>query len=148
MICPFCQKSETKVTDKRDANGMTRRRRECNGCEKRFTTYERVELLNLFVVKKNGAKEIFDSEKIRKGMFRACEKRGISDEKIGETISLIESKLRNYKSNEVPSAVVGELVMKHLMRLDKVAYIRFASVYREFADITSFQDEVKQLLKK
>ena len=148
VICPFCQKSDTKVIDKRDAENTTRRRRECLNCEKRFTTYERVELLNLYVLKKDGARELFDRVKIKKGMMKACEKRGISEDRVDEAVSFVEARLRNHKTNEVPCALVGELVMKQLKKLDKVAYIRFASVYREFADITSFQEEIKHLLSK
>ncbi len=148
MLCPFCQKSDTKVVDKRDASNTIRRRRECLGCDKRFTTYERVEMLNLYVLKKNGARELFDHLKVKAGIVKACEKRNLSEDRIDEAVSMIEAKLRNHKSNEVDSKFVGELVMNQLKKLDKVAYIRFASVYREFADITSFQEEIKGLLKK
>ena len=148
MICPFCRHEELKVIDKRDSNDAIRRRRECLSCGKRFTTYEHIELLNLYVVKKSGAREVFDREKIRKGMLKACEKRDIPLEDIEAAVSSIEAKIRSQESKEISSSLIGELVMKHLKRLDKVAYIRFASVYREFADITSFQDELKQLLKK
>lgn len=138
----------TKVIDKRDINDNIRRRRECLECGKRFTTYERIEMLNLYVIKKNGSREVFDAEKLRKGLMRACEKRGISLERIEQAVSSIESSLRTQKTNEIPSKLVGELAMRQLKKLDKVAYIRFASVYREFADVTSFQDEIKQLLKR
>jgi len=148
MLCPFCRKSVTRVIDKRDINDNIRRRRECLECNKRFTTYERIEMLNLYVTKKNGSREIFDADKLRKGLMRACEKRSIVSERIEEAISTIESELRTQKTNEVTSKLVGELAMEQLKKLDKVAYIRFASVYREFADVTSFQEEIKQLLKK
>ncbi len=148
MLCPFCQKIDTKVVDKRDSSSAIRRRRECLGCGKRFTTYEHVELLNLYVVKKNGSREVFDPEKIKKGMLKACEKRDILIEEVESAVSCIESKIRSHETKEISSSLIGDLVMKHLKRLDKVAYIRFASVYREFTDITSFQEELKQLLKK
>jgi len=148
MLCPFCRKSLTKVIDKRDINDSIRRRRECLECGKRFTTYERIEMLNLYVIKKNGSREVFDADKLRKGLMRACEKRGISMERIEAAVSSIESNLRTQKTNEVQSKLVGELAMRQLKKLDKVAYVRFASVYREFADVTSFQDEIKQLLKR
>lgn len=148
MLCPFCNHPETKVMDKRDAKDSTRRRRECLACEKRFTTYERMEMLNLHVVKKGGERQLFDRDKIKRGILKACEKRNIPADRIEEAVNNVELKLRAYKTNEVPSKAVGEFVMRELKKLDKVAYIRFASVYREFADITSFQDEIRGLLKK
>lgn len=150
MKCPYCGAEETKVVDKREASDLavTRRRRECLKCGKRFTTYERVELLDLMVVKKDGKREQFSREKLEKGILRACEKRPISQEKIEKLINEIEAKIRNEDTTEVESKFIGELVMRKLKSLDKVAYIRFASVYQEFGDIESFQEELKKLTKK
>jgi len=135
--------------DKRETedSNVTRRRRECLKCEKRFTTYERVETLDLTVVKKNGKRENFDRHKLMAGLLRACEKRPIPREKIEKVADDIESKLRVHKETEVDSSFIGELVMKKLKKLDKVAYIRFASVYREFADLDSFKEEMEKLIK-
>jgi transcriptional repressor NrdR len=141
---------ETKVLDSRDAEDLavTRRRRECEKCEKRFTTYERVEFLDLVVRKKDGKTEPFDRKKIEGGILKACEKRPVSREKIDEIVDEIERDLRKKESTEIPTVEVGEMVIEKLKKLDKVAYIRFASVYREFADLTEFESEVKKLLKK
>jgi transcriptional repressor NrdR len=125
---------------------MTRRRRECLKCEKRFTTYERIET-DLRVIKKDGRREQFDREKLKRGIVKACEKRQISDEMIETMVSKIEVTLKNKDSAEIPSSVIGELVSKELKKIDKVAYIRFASVYRDFDTVESFHDEVKKLLK-
>jgi transcriptional repressor NrdR len=146
MKCPYCSSLETKVVDKRDANEKTiRRRRECLKCGKRFTTYERIESFDLIIIKKNGNRERFDRQKLKIGILKACEKRPISNETIERIVDEIETDLRNKDDVEIPSRVVGELVMKKLKRLDKVAYIRFASVYREFADLESFERELKRL---
>ncbi len=148
MQCPFCAHPETKVTETRETSEeVTRRRRECLRCEKRFTTYERVEL-NLAVIKKNGTHEAFDRAKVKSGIVKACEKRPINQERIEQAVDEIETKLRNKGRNEISSHDVGEEVMKSLRRLDQVAYVRFASVYREFADLTSFQNELKNLMVK
>jgi len=149
MKCPYCGNTETDVVDSRDAEDLAavRRRRECMKCEKRFTTYERVESVELVVVKKDGRREPFDREKLKAGLVRACEKRPVPHEKIEQTVEEIEMELRKKDTKEVPSSVVGELVMKKLKKLDKVAYIRFASVYREFADVEDFRKELKELLK-
>ncbi|OGJ21126.1 transcriptional regulator NrdR [Candidatus Pacearchaeota archaeon RBG_13_36_9] len=145
MRCIFCE-GETKVTDKRDSQGETRRRRECLKCKKRFTTYERVEEPNFIVIKKDKSREPFSREKLRMGIEKACEKRPIETEKIDSMVSEIERKIRNkIKGKEVESSVIGELVMKELKKVDKVAYIRFASVYREFKDITDFKREIKEV---
>lgn len=138
------------MLDKRDVedSAVVRRRRECQKCEKRFTTYEHVELEDLWVVKKNGKRERFDRQKLRSGMLKACEKRPIPAEKIDKAISDIEAALRKKNDREVASEAIGQLVMSRLKRLDKVAYIRFASVYREFTDLDTFKDEVDRLLKK
>ncbi len=150
MKCPYCRNPETKVTDKRDddESGITRRRRECLKCEKRFTTYERVEDIELVVVKKDGRREQFDRKKLLTGMQKACEKRPVSTEAIEQSVEQIEVELRKKEGKEASSKEVGELVMKKLKSLDKVAYIRFASVYREFADLESFKKELEKLIKQ
>ena len=137
MKCPFCQSIDTKVVDKREIedNVVTRRRRECLNCEKRFTTYERIEMSNILVIKKDGKREQFDREKVKKGIIRACEKRNVSMEEIDKVVQDLEQKLRNMESTEVKSKVIGEFIMKILKKIDKVAYIRFASVYKDFEDI-------------
>ena len=149
MRCPYCLNSETKVTDKRATEdvAVTRRRRECLKCGKRFTTYERVEMVDLEVIKKDGKREQFSRDKLKAGVLRACEKRPISKEEIDLVIDKIEAELRKKDTTEVPSTEIGELVMKRLKSLDKVAYIRFASVYREFDDVDSFKKEIQSLNK-
>jgi len=149
MKCPYCGNEETDVIDSRDADELAavRRRRECSKCGKRFTTYERVESIGLIVIKKDGRREPFNREKLTAGIVRACEKRPVSHEKIEHLLDDLEREIRRRDTTEVPSTVVGELVMKRLKKLDKVAYIRFASVYREFADIEDFRKELKDLLK-
>jgi transcriptional repressor NrdR len=146
MNCPFCNSPESKVVDKRDAAGKnaTRRRRECLSCFKRFTTYEYIEESPLIVIKKDGTRQSFDRQKIQNGLIKACEKRPISLEKIEETTSAIEAKFRAI-GEEIPSQKIGDEIMKALKKLDKVAYIRFASVYREFEDINEFKKELKGL---
>lgn len=149
MKCPYCSSEGLKVVDKREADdNSTRRRRECLSCEKRFTTYERIESVELVVVKKDGRRERFSREKIKAGILKACEKRPVSAEKIDKIVNDIEAELRSYDSIEIPGSKVGELVMKKLKALDKIAYIRFASVYREFEDLESFEKELKKLEKK
>lgn len=149
MQCPYCNSNETQVIDKRETKNylVTRRRRECLRCKKRFTTYERVEI-DLIVIKKDSRREKFDREKLKKGILRACEKRPISREKIEKIIEEIESELKRLKTNGIKSSIIGERVMKKLKSLDKVAYIRFASVYREFKDVKDFEKEVKELKSK
>lgn len=147
MLCPFCSHPETKVTDKRDVGRIARRRRECLKCEKRFSTHEAVELSELRVIKKDGRKEDFDYNKIKRGVMRACEKRPVDEATIEKMMSSIEQKLRK-RGTFVKSSLIGELVSKELKKLDKVAYIRFASVYRDFADISDFKKEIKDLVKK
>ena len=145
MLCPYCNNAETKVTDKRDSEGLTRRRRECLKCGKRFTTYERVEF-DLVVVKKDGKRQKFDRDKLKTGIEKAFEKLLISAEKIDKIVRDIEAKIhRIAKGKEVKSSKVGEIVMAKLKKVDKVAYIRFASVYREFADLDDFKKEIKEL---
>ena len=148
MICPFCESVKTRVVDKRETESgvVTRRRRECLECGKRFTTYERVEALDLYIIKKDGRRELYDRQKFRMGILKACEKRPVSQESIKKVVDKIENELRQLKSIEVESTIVGEKMMQELKKLDKVAYIRFASVYREFADITDFQREVMALI--
>ena len=150
MKCPYCFHEETKVVDKRETEDLdvTRRRRECLKCKKRFTTYERVESLDMVVIKKDGRREAFDREKLRKGVIKACEKRPVSYEQIEALINKLEAELRKSKSKEIQSNVIGEKLMTMLKKLDKIAYIRFASVYRSFADVTDFQKELKELIKK
>ncbi len=144
MRCPYCE-SETKVLDKRDTQELTRRRREClnKKCRKRFTTYERVET-NVKIIKKDKRRESFSREKLLMGMTKACEKRPVSQEAIEKAVNEIEARVRAY-GPEVPSKVIGELVMKHLKKLDDVAYVRFASVYREFQDVGDFKRTIKEL---
>ncbi len=149
MRCPYCNFGETKVIETREAedSDVTRRRRECLKCKKRFTTYERVEILDLRVVKKNGDIEGFNRNKVLNGILKACEKRPIKIEKIEKLVDDIESELRKKESVEIPTKVIGELVMEKLKNLDHVAYIRFASVYREFKDIEGFEKELKKIKK-
>ena len=145
MKCPFCRSEKTEVTDKRESGDETRRRRECLKCKKRFTTYERLESKNLRVIKKDGTREMFDIEKIKKGLIKACEKRPVSLEKIEQTAHEIENKFKNSNKKEIKSHIIGEQVMKALKKLDEVAYIRFASVYREFKDLNDFKKQLKEL---
>jgi len=146
MICPYCHADQTKVTDSRETElGSTRRRRECLKCNKRFTTYERIEEIELTVVKKNKNRERFDRNKLIRGFMRACEKRPIKIEKIERIVDEIEAELRKKDSIEIPSTDIGEMVMGKLKELDKIAYIRFASVYREFTDIRSFEKELNKI---
>lgn len=150
MKCPYCNYEETQVIDTRETENLeaTRRRRECLKCNKRFTTYERVEEADIIVVKKGGRRERFERKKLMDGILKACEKRNISLEKIEKLVDEVESDLRKRDSVEVESKVIGELVMKKLKTLDKVAYIRFASVYREFEDLERFEEELEKLQKK
>lgn len=148
MKCIFCGHSETKVVDSRESEDITRRRRECLKCEKRFTTYERAESLQIYIIKKDKRRELFDREKLKKGILRACEKRAIPIEKIDNIVNKVEAKLRTLDVNEIQSKALGEEVGKQLKQIDKVAYIRFASVYREFADVEDFKKEIQGLLKK
>jgi transcriptional repressor NrdR len=147
MRCPFCTHDETRVVDKRDNLGLTKRRRECLKCEKRFNTIEQVENLDIRVVKKNGIREQYDSEKIRRGILKACEKRPITQNQINKMMTNIQEKIRKM-GNDVKTSSIGEVVSKELKKTDKVAYIRYASVYREFADVADFKNEIKELLKK
>jgi len=150
MKCPYCNFEETQVIDTRDTENLesTRRRRECMKCNKRFTTYERVEEADIIIVKKDGRRERFQRQKVLNGVIEACEKRQIPLEKIEKLVDDVESDLRKRDSVEVESRVVGEIVMRKLKSLDKVAYIRFASVYREFEDLDRFTEELEKLQKK
>lgn len=147
MKCPYCGHAETKVIEKRDNDELDiiKRRRECLKCEKRFTTHERVESAELIIIKKDGSREKFDRNKLLVGLFKACEKRSVDKEKIEKTADDIERALRRLSSIEVKSTQIGELVMKKLRSLDPVAYIRFASVYKNFADLQTFEQEIKLL---
>lgn len=147
MKCPFCHYDDTRVIESRQAENelVVRRRRVCQRCEKRFTTYERVDLIPLMVIKKDGRREPFSREKITNGIIKACEKRPISLETINKLVDDIEEKVKNESSKEVSSKVIGELVMSKLRNLDEVAYVRFASVYRQFKDVHSFVKEIKNL---
>jgi len=145
MRCPYCLHEETKVIDKRDANNKVRRRRECLKCEIRFNTFEEIERLGLRVIKKDGSREEFDRDKLKRGITRACEKRPISTEKIDIMINKIEEKLRK-KGKEVESVFIGEVVSKELKKVDKIAYIRFASVYKDFTDLDDFKKEIRGLI--
>jgi transcriptional repressor NrdR len=149
MRCPFCSSRDTRVLDKRDSEdvAMTRRRRECQQCSSRFTTYERHEMSPLVIVKKDGRRQQFDRAKLRASIQTACAKRPVSADTIERMIEGIEAALRRRDGLEVPSSVVGDHVIERLRALDQVAYIRFASVYRAFADLSSFEDELRKLLQ-
>jgi transcriptional repressor NrdR len=148
MKCPFCANGENKVIDSRISKdgGAIRRRRECSACGKRFTTYEFVEEVLPMVVKKDGRRELFDRTKIRAGVKKACEKRPISTDAIESLIERVEQICQEYQGKELPASVIGENVMKELQNLDGIAYVRFASVYREFRDVTDFLEELKDFL--
>lgn len=148
MKCPFCSFEESKVIDSRptDEGEKIRRRRECISCGKRFTTYEIIESVPIIVVKKDKTRQAFDRVKLFNGMLRACEKRPVSIEQIDKVVSEIEAELQNSLDREVTSVHIGELVMNKLKTLDEVAYVRFASVYRQFKDINTFMDELAKLL--
>ena len=147
MICPICEHCDTKVVDKREADVLsTRRRRECLGCHQRFTTYERVEQMDLMVAKHDGRREAFKPDKLRTGITLAAAKRPITSAQIDRIVAEVELELRNAKTREVPAESIGSLVMDRLKRLDDVAYIRFASVYRDFKDVNEFKIELEGLL--
>ena len=150
MKCPFCGCEESKVIDSRptDEGERIRRRRECTGCQKRFTTYEVIESVPVIVVKKDKSREVFDRNKLFNGMLRACEKRPVSLEKIETAVNEIEAALQNSLDREVTSVHIGELAMDKLKDTDEVAYVRFASVYRQFKDINTFMDELAKLLSE
>lgn len=149
MKCPFCGHENTRVIDSRPAeeNNSIRRRRVCDECSKRFTTYEKIETIPLIVIKKDNNREAYDRAKIEAGVLRACHKRPISANQISNLVEEVENEIFNSEEKEIPSDVIGELVMDKLKDLEAVAYVRFASVYREFKDINTFMDELKKVLK-
>ncbi len=148
MKCPFCGDDNTKVIDSRpaDDNASIRRRRQCDLCNKRFTTYEKIESLPLVIIKKDNIRESYDRSKIENGIFRACHKRPISVEQITKLVDQVETAIFNLEEREIKSNVIGEIVMDKLKEVDDVAYVRFASVYREFKDVNTFMDELRTML--
>ncbi len=150
MKCPFCSYEDSKVLDSRPTNEGTaiRRRRECLRCKKRFTTYEKIEMIPVMVIKKDGRRESFDRDKIKFGLIRSCEKRPVSREKIENASDRIEKNIQNSMKKEIYSKDVGEMVMEELKKLDEVSYVRFASVYREFKDLQTFVDELEKIINK
>lgn len=148
MKCPFCSHENTRVIDSRpaDENNSIRRRRVCDECGKRFTTYEKIETIPLIVIKKDNNRETYDRSKIEAGVLRACHKRPISASQINQLIDSVETAVFNREEKEISSGIIGELVMNKLKDLDTVAYVRFASVYREFKDINTFMDELKKVM--
>ena len=149
MKCPYCANDDTRVIDSRpaDDNCSIRRRRICDDCNKRFTTYEKVETIPLIIIKKDNNREAYDRSKIEAGILRACHKRPVSATQITQLVDDIENEISTLEDKEIPSRVIGEIVMKKLKDLDAVAYVRFASVYREFKDVNTFMDELKRMLK-
>ena len=149
MKCPFCSSENTRVIDSRpaDDNNSIRRRRLCDECGKRFTTYEKVETIPLIVIKKDNNREQYDRSKLEGGILRACHKRPVPVQEISRLADRVETEIFNREEKEVPSTVIGELVMNYLKDLDAVAYVRFASVYREFKDVNTFMDELKKMLE-
>jgi len=149
MKCPFCSHENTRVIDSRPAedNNSIRRRRVCDECGKRFTTYEKIETIPLIVIKKDNNRVAYDRVKIETGVLRACHKRPVSAQQITNLVDEVENEVFNREEREIPSEIIGELVMNKLKNLDAVAYVRFASVYREFKDINTFMDELRSVLK-
>lgn len=150
MKCPFCHHAEDKVIDSRpnEDGNVIKRRRECLACQKRFSTYERIEEAPLFVVKKDGTREAFDRSKILRGIVRSCEKRPVSSDQMNKMALAIEVAARNSLHSEIEAREIGELVMNELKKVDEVSYVRFASVYRQFKDVKSFMSELEKLLDK
>ena len=150
MKCPYCGSDDTRVIDSRpaDDNYSIRRRRICDNCTKRFTTYEKVETIPLIIIKKDNNRETYDRSKIESGVLRACHKRPVSAEQITKIVDAVETEVFNMEQKEIPSRAIGEIVMDKMKNLDPVAYVRFASVYREFKDVNTFMDELKTVLKK
>lgn len=148
MKCPFCSHENTRVIDSRPAedNNSIRRRRVCDECGKRFTTYEKIETIPLIIIKKDNNREAYDRAKIEAGVLRACHKRPVSAQQITTLVDEVENEIFNREDREIPSGTIGELVMNKLKDLDAVAYVRFASVYREFKDVNTFMDELKSVL--
>lgn len=149
MKCPFCNSEDTRVIDSRpaDDNNSIRRRRLCDMCGKRFTTYEKIETIPLIVIKKDNNREQYDRSKIEAGVLRACHKRPISVNEINQLVDEVETDIFNREEKEISSTVIGEIVMDKIKNLDSVAYVRFASVYREFKDVNTFMDELKKMLE-
>ncbi len=145
MKCLFCKRGDTRVLESRQSEDSLRRRRECEKCGKRFTTYERIEATNILVIKRSGARQLFSREKLRTGILHACEKRSVSAEQVERLIDRIEEQVRKQRSGEISSERIGELAMRELKRLDKVAYIRFASVYLDFKDPEDFAKALAQV---
>lgn len=150
MKCPFCGKENTRVIDSRPADdgSSIRRRRQCDECSKRFTTYEKVEAIPLVVIKKDNNRESYDRSKVEAGVYRSCHKRPISVDQINALVDEVETAVFNMEEKEIPSSTIGQLVMEKLRDLDPVAYVRFASVYREFKDVNTFMSEIKKILDK
>ena len=148
MKCPFCNHENTRVIDSRPAeeNNSIRRRRVCDECGKRFTTYEKVETIPLIIIKKDNNREAYDRSKIESGVLRACHKRPVSAAQITKLVDEVENEIFNLEEREIPSDIVGEILMRKLKALDEVAYVRFASVYREFKDLNTFMDELKNVM--
>ena len=149
MKCPYCSHPDTRVIDSRPAEdgNSIRRRRSCDVCGKRFTTYEKVETIPLTIIKKDNTREQYERRKIENGVLRACYKRPVSTSDIQSTVDRIETKVFSLEEKEIPSSAIGEIVMEELKGLDEVAYVRFASVYREFKDVNTFMDELKKILE-
>ena len=149
MKCPFCENADTRVIDSRptEEGHAIRRRRECDSCSKRFTTYEKVEEMLLMVVKKDGNREVFDRKKVLSGIIKACEKRPVATDDMEKVVAEIERGLNNTMEKEIESKFIGELIMEQLKKIDEVAYVRFASVYRQFTDVNTFVREIEKLLK-
>ena len=149
MKCPYCGEGDSKVIDSRPAEdgSFIRRRRQCNACEKRFTTYEKVETIPLIVIKKDNNREPYNRQKIESGVLSSCHKRPISADQIGKLVDEVETEIFNREEREISAQTIGEIVMNHLKDLDAVAYVRFASVYREFKDVNTFMDEIKKILE-
>ena len=150
MICPFCGHRQDRVIDSRESKegDSIRRRRQCLGCERRYTTYERTDEIPYMVVKKNGRREKFDRQKMLSGLLKACEKRPIPMARLAEIVNEVEARLNDSAERELSTTIVGEMVMERLRGLDKVAYVRFASVYRDFQDVEAFLSELKVLIRK
>ena len=150
MICPFCGHREDRVIDSRESKegDAIRRRRQCLGCDRRFTTYERTDEIPYMVVKKDGRREKFDRQKVLSGLLKACEKRQVAMARLAEIVNEVEGRLMENPEREVSTIQVGEMVMERLRTLDKVAYVRFASVYRDFQDVEAFLNELKSLMKQ
>ena len=148
MKCPYCGKEDNRVVDSRpvEEENSIRRRRMCDACGKRFTTYEKIETIQMMVIKKDQNREQYDREKLLGGILRACHKRPVPVQKINEIVDQVENEIFRRGEKEIQSNVIGEIVMNHLMNLDPVAYVRFASVYREFKDVNTFMDELSKLL--